>query len=124
VSVRRRAKQRIAEVRRRQWAGWVADAQGPAIHVTGDHEPSDQAVAALLEVRDAVIAAWRGAPYFAAFKKLAAERVITIRIGTKVIVVLPDREIDLGHVGPDESVRLEPGPDGRIAALKVPRAQA
>ena len=59
MSVRRRAKQRIAEVRRRQWAGWVADAQGPAIHVTGDHEPSDQAVAALLEVRDAVIAAWR-----------------------------------------------------------------
>src|SRR5437762_3642538 len=26
-------------------------------------------------------AAWRGAPYYAAFKKLAAERVITIRIG-------------------------------------------
>ena len=55
---------------------------------------------------------------------MAAERVITIRVGTKVTVVLPDREIDLGHVGPDESVRLEAGPDGRIAALKVPRAQA
>jgi hypothetical protein len=50
--------------------------------------------------------------------------VITIRIGTKVIVVLPDREIDLGHVGPDESVRFEPGPDGRIAARKVPREPA
>jgi hypothetical protein len=69
-------------------------------------------------------AAWRSAPYFAAFKKLAAERMITIRIGAKVIVVLPDREIDLGHVGPDESVRLAPGPDGRIAASKVPRTQA
>src|SRR3954470_20360454 len=69
-------------------------------------------------------ASWRGAPYYSAFKKLAAERVITIRTGTKVIVMLPDREIDLDHVGPDESVRLEAGPDGRIAALKVPRAQA
>jgi hypothetical protein len=69
-------------------------------------------------------AAWRSAPYIEAFRKLAAERVITIRTGTKVIVVLPDREIDLGHVGPDESVRFEPGPDGRIAARKVPREQA
>jgi len=50
--------------------------------------------------------------------------VITIRIGTKVIVVLPDREIELGHVGPDESVQLAPGPDGRIGATKVPRVQA
>jgi len=68
--------------------------------------------------------AWRSAPYIDAFRKLAAERVITIRVGTKVIVVLVDREIDLGHVGPDESVRFEPGPDGRIAARKVPREQA
>jgi hypothetical protein len=41
-----------------------------------------------------------------------------------VIVVLPDREIDLGHVGPDESVRLEPGPNGRIEARKVARSSA
>ena len=41
-----------------------------------------------------------------------------------VIVVLPDREIDVGHVGPDESVRLVPGPDGGIEARKVQRAQA
>lgn len=73
-------------------------------------------------------AAWRSAPYFQAFKRLAIEgaratpaRIITIRIGAKVIVVLPDRELDLGHVGPDESVRLEPGPNGRIEARKVQR---
>jgi hypothetical protein len=66
--------------------------------------------------------AWRASPYVEAFRKLAAERVITIRVGAKVIVVLPDREIDLGHVGPDESVRLEPGPNGRIEARKVARA--
>ena len=71
-----------------------------------------------------VPSAWRASPYFDAFKKLAAERVITIRIGAKVIVVLPDREIDLGHVGPDESVHLEPGPNGRIEARKVPRERA
>ena len=75
--------------------------------------------------------AWRNAPYFAAFKKLAADgaratptRIITIRVGAKVIVVLPDREIDLGSVGPDESVRFEPGPNGRIEARKVARASA
>jgi len=68
--------------------------------------------------------AWRASPYVEAFRKLATERVITIRIGAKVIVVLPDREIDLGHVGPDESVRLEPGPNGRVEARKVARSSA
>ena len=75
--------------------------------------------------------AWRQAPYFAALKHLAAEglrasptRIITARIGTRVIVILPDREIDVGHVGPDESLRLIPGPDGSIEARKEPRVQA
>jgi hypothetical protein len=68
--------------------------------------------------------AWRNAPFLQTFKRLATERVVTIRIGAKVTVVLPDREIDLGAVGPDESVRLDPGPDGRIEARKVARASA
>src|SRR5215210_5152113 len=67
--------------------------------------------------------AWRKTPYLQMFKKLAAERVITIRVGAKVTVVLPDREIELGHVGPDESVRFDRGANGRIEARKVPRAE-
>jgi hypothetical protein len=49
VSGRRRARQR-------RWAGWVSDAAGPAVHLIADHKPSGQAVAAILEIRDAVIA--------------------------------------------------------------------
>lgn len=76
-------------------------------------------------------AAWRQPPYFAALKHLAAEglraspvRIITIRIGTRVSVILPDREIDVGHVGPDESVQLVPAPGGGIEARKIQRAEA
>jgi hypothetical protein len=72
--------------------------------------------------------AWRQAPYFDAFKRLAAEgqrasppRIITARIGARVIVILPDREIDVGAIGPDESLQLEPGPGGRIEARKIAR---
>src|ERR1043166_479040 len=50
--------------------------------------------------------AWRQAPYFDAFRRLAAEgmrgspaRIITARIGARGIVILPDREIDVGAVG-------------------------
>lgn len=75
--------------------------------------------------------AWRSAPYYDAFKRIATEgaraappRLITIRIGMRVIVVLPDREIDVGHVGPDESVQLVPAPGGGIEARKIRRTQA
>jgi len=72
--------------------------------------------------------AWRKAPYFETFKRWSLEaararppRIVTIRVGSRVTIVLPDREIDVGHVGPDESVRLVPGPNG-IEARKEPRA--
>lgn len=72
--------------------------------------------------------AWRATPYFELLKRWALDgarasppRIITVRIGARVIVILPNREIDVGHVGPDESVRLVPGPGGRIDARKVSR---
>jgi hypothetical protein len=75
--------------------------------------------------------AWRNAPYFETFKRWSLEgaratptRIVTIRIGSRVIVVLPDREIDVGQIGPGESLRLERGPDGRIEAHKVQRQRA
>jgi len=72
--------------------------------------------------------AWRKAPYFETLKRWSLEgaratpaRIVTVRIGTRAIVVLPDREIDAGHVGPDDSLRLETGPGGRIEVRKVAR---
>jgi hypothetical protein len=75
--------------------------------------------------------AWRASPYFDMFKRwsldgarAAPPRVVTVRIGTRVIVVLPDREIDVGNVGPEESVQLVAGPGGQIDARKMPRPPA
>ena len=74
--------------------------------------------------------AWRAAPYFETFKRWSLEgaraappRIITIRVGARVTIILPDREIDVGHVGPNESVHLVPGPNG-IEARKEQRARA
>jgi hypothetical protein len=72
--------------------------------------------------------AWRNPPYFETFKRWSLEgtrasppRIVTVRIGTRAIVVLPDREIDAGHVGPNDALRLETGPGGRIEVRKVGR---
>lgn len=72
-------------------------------------------------------AAWRASPYFETLKRWAAEglrggqnvRVVTVRIGARAIVVLPEREVDMGAVGPDEMVRLRPTAGGDIGIEKV-----
>jgi hypothetical protein len=73
-------------------------------------------------------AAWRAAPYFELLKRWSLEgvraspaRIISVRIGTRAIVILPDREIDIGTVGPNESIELRPGPGGRIDVRKFTR---
>jgi len=33
--------------------------------------------------------------------------LVDVLIGTRSIVILPDRDIDLGTLGPDESIHLE-----------------
>jgi hypothetical protein len=75
--------------------------------------------------------AWRSSPYFETLKRWSLEgaranpaRIVTVRIGTRGIVILPDREIDIGMIGPDDAIRLEPGPGGRIEVRKGPREQA
>lgn len=77
---------------------------------------------------------WREAPYYADIKAWAANRllagkVVHVRIGPRVIVVLPDREVDLGNVGDRAIVtrRLQT-PQGPSFAFEVvekddPRAQ-
>ncbi len=71
--------------------------------------------------------AWRASPYFETLKRWALEglraangvRVVAVRIGVRTIVLLPDREVDMGEVGPGETLRLRPTPGGDIGIEKV-----
>ncbi len=74
--------------------------------------------------------AWRKDPYYSALKawsKVLLPRGIhvAIYIGAHTIIVLPDRELDVGDVGPDELVvvRGVPEPGGtRYSAFKAPKS--
>ena len=60
-------------------------------------------------------AAWRRSPYYENFKAWAVQAVqktpemdlVDVMIGEHVIVILPDREVDLGIVAANEFVRLQ-----------------
>jgi len=72
--------------------------------------------------------AWRNAPYYEVLKRWALEgtrakpaRFVLIRIGTRGIVILPDREIDIGTVGPNMQIELESDARGRVNVRKVTR---
>lgn len=74
--------------------------------------------------------AWKQAPYYQTFKRWAVAglnknpaHIISIRIGTRGIVVLPDRDVDLGAVAPDETIWLGPGPGGGVDVRKVKRTE-
>ncbi len=59
--------------------------------------------------------AWRGASYYPHFKRwatLAAAQwpevyLVDVLIGVRSIVILPDREVELGALGPDERIHVE-----------------
>lgn len=53
--------------------------------------------------------AWRKAPYYQQLKRWAAGAVasgghIHVCIGSRTVVILPDRDVDLGEVGPNEVI--------------------
>jgi hypothetical protein len=58
--------------------------------------------------------AWRRAPYYENFKKWAREGIartpdmhlVDVMIGDRCIVVLPDRDVDLGPMSENETVTL------------------
>jgi hypothetical protein len=63
--------------------------------------------------------AWTRPPYFTQIKQWAVEgpehgQVVLVRIGPRLIAVLPDREVDLGHVDPGAQIDVwrERGPAG------------
>ena len=65
--------------------------------------------------------AWTKPPFFAQIKKWAVEHTernlfVLVRIGRRMIAVLPDREVDMGEVDPESEVAVTRriGPDGLI----------
>jgi hypothetical protein len=74
--------------------------------------------------------AWTRPPYYARIKKWAADgaaqgRFVFVRIGMRMIALLPDREVDLGRVEPadDIVVSRQPGPAGFVYAVEVKRRE-
>ena len=75
--------------------------------------------------------AWRATPYYENFKIWAADaakqtpmRVISIMVGERVTVVLPDSEAEFGILGPDELVQLNRDERGVVSARKVLQDEA
>ena len=77
-------------------------------------------------------AAWRRSPYYENLKQWAREaaqrtpdmHVVDVMIGEHSIVILPDREVDIGVVAADEFVRLDKMPTAggeRIEVRKLKR---
>jgi hypothetical protein len=70
--------------------------------------------------------AWTKPPFFAQIKRWAVEsaaqeQFVLVRIGARLIVVLPDREVDLGPVDPEAPLAFsrEHGPAGPTYDIAV-----
>jgi hypothetical protein len=66
----------------------------------------------VVHVDPAVSTPWRAEPYLSALKRLSAQglvrRVIVLAIERRrTTVILPDREVDLGMIGPDARIAME-----------------
>jgi hypothetical protein len=75
--------------------------------------------------------AWMRPPYEARIRQWAAKgaahgQFVFVRIGPRVIVLLPDRDVDLGRVdaADDIMVSRQPGPAGLVYDVEVRRAPA
>jgi hypothetical protein len=75
--------------------------------------------------------AWTKSPYQARIRKWVAEgaesgRFVFVRIGTRMIALLPDRDVDLGRVDSDDEIMVsrKPGPAGGAYEVEVKRAGA
>ncbi len=73
--------------------------------------------------------AWKREPYYTNFKRWAAEgahknpiHLVDVMIGERLIVILPDRDIEFGVLAADEGVEMMRHADGRLDARAVKRA--
>ena len=65
-----------------------------------------------VHVDPAVARPWRAEPYYSVLKRLAAQgltrgTIVLVIERRRNIVILPDREVDLGLVGPDVRIAME-----------------
>lgn len=73
--------------------------------------------------------AWRQKPYYDQIKGWARAAVehngqVVVRLGERYWVILPDEDVDLGTVGPDEAIitEIKQTPNGKVLkAMKLPR---
>jgi len=69
---------------------------------------------------------WRAEPYFSVLKRLSAQgltkgTIVLVIERRRSIVILPDREVDLGLIGPDARIVMEPvkTPNGPVWRPRV-----
>lgn len=74
--------------------------------------------------------AWMKPPFYAQIKRWAVEgaergRFVFVRIGPRMIAVLPDRDQDIGRVDPDDEIVVSRrlGPAGPVLEVAVKRNQ-
>jgi hypothetical protein len=71
--------------------------------------------------------AWRSSPYYENLKQWAVEgarrspdwHLVDVMIGARRIVILPDRDVDLGSLDADEMIQLESKPTATGEVLEV-----
>ena len=75
--------------------------------------------------------AWTRQPYAAQIRKWVAEgaergQFVFVRIGARIIALLPDRDVDLGRVDAQDEIRVsrKPGPAGLVYDVEVKRGPA
>jgi|SRR6185437_5001951 len=79
----------------------------------------------VIHVDPGVPNAWRAEPFYSEIRDMAGSaegtgHTIFVQIGRKIIVVFPDREVDLGVVEEDERIAIQEVPGtGRRGAIKV-----
>ncbi|WP_020180109.1 hypothetical protein [Methylopila sp. M107] len=71
--------------------------------------PSADGAVLLVQVDPGAPDAWRRAPYHATFREwsraaIAAERQLIVMVDDRATVVLPDRDVALGRVGPGDRI--------------------
>jgi hypothetical protein len=73
--------------------------------------------------------AWRATPYYENFKIWAAEAVrqepmhlVDVMVGERITVVLPDRDVEVGLLAPDELVQLNRNAGGAVSVERIRRA--
>jgi hypothetical protein len=73
--------------------------------------------------------AWRASPYYENFKIWASEAVrqvpmhqVDVMVGERLTVVLPDRDVEVGLVAPDELVQLSRNAGGVVSVETIRRS--